>query len=105
MIFAYNLSYLLAETISIDGIAGPQEDGRNQPLPSSGMADVMAKILARQVDSSKSAILAKCKTNRELSRKKRDSASSKDVDFRAAKELQTAKVKNDLSLKVSTNSL
>lgn len=76
-----------------------QDDG-GKTLPAGGMASVMAKILCKQVKSSKSVILSKCKTDRELSLRKRDERISDGVELEPVKELQTTKVQRDLIIKV-----
>jgi len=93
------LLYLLTEAGSNEDVAGSLQDGE-KTLPASGMASVMAKILCRQVKSSKSVILSKCKTDRELSLRKRDERSSDCLELEPAKELQTTKVQRDLIIKV-----
>lgn len=84
-------------------IASSLQDDGEQAFPASGMAtgmaSVMAKILCRNVNNSKSVILAKCKTDQELSRKKRASKSSDRVELDPVKELQSAKVRKDLITK------
>jgi len=70
-----------------------------------GMASVMAKILCRNVNSSKSVILAKCKTDRELSCRQRASKISDRVELDPVKELQSAKARKDRTTKVGVNSL
>jgi len=81
-------------------IASPLQDDDGIPLSVSGMASVMAKILCKNVNSSKSVILAKCKTDRELSRRKRAEKSGDGVEIEPVKERQTANVHKDLILKV-----
>jgi len=68
------------------------------------MASVMAKILSKNINSSKSVILTKCKTDRELSRRKRAKSSSDSVENEQMKQVQPAKVQRNLVLKVCLNS-
>jgi len=97
--------YLFTETGSNEDIAGSSQDDDGESLPASGMANVMAKILCKRVNSSKSVILAKCKTDRELTFGKRAEKSSDTIEVEPVKELQTAKVQRDLIIKVRVNSL
>ena len=76
-----------------------QGDGDNT-FPATGMASVMAKILCKNVNSSKSVILAKCKTDRELSRRKRTGKNSDKGELELVNELQSAKARKDLLVKV-----
>lgn len=94
---------LLAEPGSSEDVASSLHDDDGKPLNASGMADVMAKILCKNINSSKSVILAKCKTDRELSRSKRAAKSSNSVELEPVKELQSAKFQRDLILKVCVN--
>jgi len=82
-----------------DNASSLQDDGE-QTHPASGMASVMAKILCKNVNSSKSVILAKCKTDRELSRGKRANKSSDEADLGRVEELQSTKARKDLIVKV-----
>lgn len=91
---------MLTETRSSEVTASPLQDDAGIPLPSSGMASVMGKILSKRVNSCKSVILAKCKTDRELSSRKRTEKSSDRVDHETLKELETANVQRDLVVKV-----
>lgn len=83
-----------------EDIAGSSQDDGEQAFPASGMASVMAKILCKNVNSSKSVILAKCKTDRELSRRKKANKSADRVDIGRVEELQSAKDSKDLLIKV-----
>jgi len=84
--------------------ASSLQDDSETPANASGMANVMAKILCKNINSSKSVILAKCKTDRELSRSKRAERSSDSVEIEQVKELQPAKVQKNLVLKVCAKS-
>lgn len=79
-----------------------QDDGEPELAASgvaTGMANVMAKILCKNVKSSQSVILAKCKTDRELSRRKKANKSTDKVELEPVKELHSAKVHKDLIIK------
>ena len=95
--------YLLIESDHTEDSASSLHDDGEKALSASGMANVMAKILCKNVKSSKSVILAKCKTDRELSRGKRANRSSDEVERDPVKELQSAKVRKDLIIKVGVN--
>lgn len=96
----HDFLYLLTETESTEDVANlVQDDGRNLS-PASGMASVMAKILGKNVNSSKSAILSKCKSDRQLLRRKRTNKSSEHAVVEEVKDLQTAKQQKDLVIKV-----
>ena len=97
---SYVLLYLLTETGSSEDVAGALQDDGEKPLPASGMASVMAKILCKHVNTTKSVILSKCKTDRELSLRKRAERSSDSVELEPVKEPQTTKVQRDLIVKV-----
>lgn len=94
----------MTESGSNEDIASSLQDDEGKPLNASGMASVMAKILHKNVNSSKSVILAKCKTDRELSRRKKAEKSSDNVELEPMKELQTTKVQRDFIIKVCISS-
>ena len=94
----------MKETGTNEDIAGSLQDDDGKPLSAHGMASVMAKILCKGVNSSKSVILAKCKTDRELSFTKKANTSSDNEALEPVKKLRTAKIQQDLIRKVCVNS-
>ena len=91
---------LCTETDSSEDVAASLQDTNVQPHPAGSMASVMAKILCKNVNSSKSVILAKCKTDREIALRKKAEKGNDNTEREPAKELQTAKVHRDLIVKV-----
>jgi len=96
---------VLSETGSNEDIASSLHNDGGKLLPASGMASVMAKILCKSVNSSKPVILSKCKTDRELSTRKRTEKHSDSIENEPVNQLQTAKVQRDLIIKVGVDSL
>jgi len=103
MYFVYHL-FLVTDCKSDEVVANSLRDG-GRKLASSGMASVMAKILSKNVSSSKSVILARCKTDRESTRRKKPEKGSDSVEQQPVTELQTTKQRKDTIVKVCEHEL